>query len=95
MTVPRGSSTPTAIVEAIDLYRFFHAGDDETLALRGVSLRLYPGEVVAVTGAAPLVDGPPPERERRPEEIEGECGNVHVMSFRCQIGLVICSAAQI
>jgi len=50
MTVPPGSSTPTAIVEAIDLYRFFHAGDDETLALRGVSLRLYPGEVVAVTG---------------------------------------------
>lgn len=33
-----------------DLYRFFHAGDDETLALRGVSIRLLPGEVVAVTG---------------------------------------------
>lgn len=38
------------VVEAVDLYRFFHAGDDETLALRGVSLRLHPGEVVAVTG---------------------------------------------
>lgn len=50
VTVQRASTTPTAIVEAIDLYRFFHAGDDETLALRGVSLRLYPGEVVAVTG---------------------------------------------
>lgn len=49
VTVPHGSKAP-AIVEAIDLYRFFHAGDDETLALRGVSLRLYPGEVVAVTG---------------------------------------------
>jgi putative ABC transport system ATP-binding protein len=39
-----------ALVEAIDLYRFYHAGDDETLALRGVSLRLYGGELVAVTG---------------------------------------------
>jgi putative ABC transport system ATP-binding protein len=38
------------VVEAVDLYRFYHAGDDETLALRGVSLRLYPGELVAVTG---------------------------------------------
>lgn len=37
-------------LEAVDLYRFYHAGDDETLALRGVSLRTYPGEVVAVTG---------------------------------------------
>jgi putative ABC transport system ATP-binding protein len=44
------TATPDAIVDAIDLYRFFHAGDDETLALRGISLRLYPGEVVAVTG---------------------------------------------
>jgi putative ABC transport system ATP-binding protein len=43
-------ATPEAVVDAIDLYRFFHAGDDETLALRGISLRLYPGEVVAVTG---------------------------------------------
>ena len=32
----------TPVLEAIDLYRFYHAGDDETLALRGVSLRLYP-----------------------------------------------------
>ncbi len=44
------TTTPNSIVDAIDLYRFFHAGDDETLALRGISLRLYPGEVVAVTG---------------------------------------------
>jgi putative ABC transport system ATP-binding protein len=44
------AATPDAVVDAIDLYRFFHAGDDETLALRGISLRLYPGEVVAVTG---------------------------------------------
>ena len=40
----------TAVLEAESLYRFFHAGDDETLALQGVSLTLEPGEVVAVTG---------------------------------------------
>jgi putative ABC transport system ATP-binding protein len=39
-----------AALEATDLYRFFHAGDDETLALRGVSLTVDAGEVVAVTG---------------------------------------------
>jgi len=37
-------------VEAVDLYRFFHAGEDETLALRGVSLQVHRGEMVAVTG---------------------------------------------
>jgi putative ABC transport system ATP-binding protein len=40
----------TAVLEAENLFRFFHAGDDETLALQGVSLALEPGEVVAVTG---------------------------------------------
>jgi putative ABC transport system ATP-binding protein len=40
----------TAALHAESLYRFFHAGDDETLALRGVSLSLDPGELVAVTG---------------------------------------------
>jgi putative ABC transport system ATP-binding protein len=40
----------SAALEADDLYRFFHAGDDETLALRGVSLRVAGGEMVAVTG---------------------------------------------
>lgn len=50
MSVQHGSPTPDPIVSAIDLYRFFHAGDDETLALRGVSVRIYPGELVAVTG---------------------------------------------
>lgn len=35
---------------AHELYRFYHAGDDETFALRGVSLRVDAGEVVAVVG---------------------------------------------
>lgn len=39
-----------AVVQAVDLYRFYHAGDDETLALRGVSMEIERGEVVAVTG---------------------------------------------
>jgi putative ABC transport system ATP-binding protein len=37
-------------IEAESLYRFFHAGDDETLALQGVSLAVQPGAIVAVTG---------------------------------------------
>lgn len=37
-------------IEAHELYRFFHAGDEEVQALRGVSLGVSPGEVVAVTG---------------------------------------------
>ena len=37
-------------ISATDLYRFYHAGDDETLALQGVSLSLDAGEFVAVTG---------------------------------------------
>ncbi len=40
----------SAVLEARSLYRFFHAGDDETLALQGVSLELERGKVVAVTG---------------------------------------------
>jgi len=40
----------SATLEAESLYRFFHAGDDETLALQGVSLSVEAGELVAVTG---------------------------------------------
>jgi putative ABC transport system ATP-binding protein len=40
----------SAILDAHDLYRFFHAGDDETLALRGVTLCVDSGEVAAITG---------------------------------------------
>jgi putative ABC transport system ATP-binding protein len=38
------------VVEATNLYRFFHAGGEETQALTGVSLVARAGEVVAVTG---------------------------------------------
>ena len=40
----------SAALEARSLYRFYHAGDDETLALQGVSLDVERGELVAVTG---------------------------------------------
>ena len=41
-------NTPALVAE--NLYRFFHTGAEETLALRGVSFAVEPGEVVAVTG---------------------------------------------
>ena len=40
----------TPALSATSLYRFFHAGDDETLALQGVTLTVAAGELVAVTG---------------------------------------------
>ena len=40
----------TSVLEARDLYRFFHTGDEETLALRGVSIAVAAGELVAVSG---------------------------------------------
>ncbi|MCW2643405.1 MAG: transporter related protein [Dactylosporangium sp.] len=39
-----------AAIEAIELYRFYRAGEEETLALRGVSVRVEAGELVAVVG---------------------------------------------
>jgi putative ABC transport system ATP-binding protein len=40
----------TIVLEASELYRFYHAGDAETLALRGVSLVVEEGELVALIG---------------------------------------------
>jgi putative ABC transport system ATP-binding protein len=48
-TAAAGAGAPPALL-AQDLYRFFRAGDEETLALRGVSLQVAAGEVVAVVG---------------------------------------------
>lgn len=42
--------TGSPLIEAHDVYRFYHVGDDETLALRGVSLAVAAGEMVAVMG---------------------------------------------
>jgi putative ABC transport system ATP-binding protein len=38
------------VLDAQSLYRFFRSGDEETPALRGVSLTLRRGELVAVVG---------------------------------------------
>ena len=38
------------VLEAIDVYRFYHIGDEETLALRGVSVQVAAGEIVVVMG---------------------------------------------
>ena len=45
----RGAAHAGAL-RADRLYRFFHTGGEETLALRGVSLTVAAGEMVAVTG---------------------------------------------
>lgn len=37
-------------IEAFELYRFYHRGDVETAALRGVSLQVKAGEFVAIMG---------------------------------------------
>lgn len=38
------------LLEADRLFRFFHAGGEETVALAGVTLRIEVGELVAITG---------------------------------------------
>ncbi|HET6938675.1 MAG TPA: ATP-binding cassette domain-containing protein [Nocardioides sp.] len=40
----------SAALRADRIYRFYRAGDEETLAVRGISLELFSGEVVAVSG---------------------------------------------
>jgi putative ABC transport system ATP-binding protein len=41
---------PEAVLQARDLYRFYRAGDEETLALRGISLTVGGGQVLVVSG---------------------------------------------
>lgn len=38
------------VLEACELYRFFHSGEEEVKALRGVDLTLSAGEMVALVG---------------------------------------------
>jgi putative ABC transport system ATP-binding protein len=40
----------TPLAEAREIYRFYHALEDETIALRGVDLAVRGGELVAVVG---------------------------------------------
>ena len=47
---PRPDESQPPVLRADRLFRFFHAGDDEILALQGVDLSVSPGEVVAVAG---------------------------------------------
>ncbi|MER7189509.1 ABC transporter ATP-binding protein [Streptomyces flaveolus] len=48
--MPSGPSDDDVVLAARELYRFYRAGEEETLALRGVSLRVRRGETVAVVG---------------------------------------------
>jgi putative ABC transport system ATP-binding protein len=52
MTPPAGAAAPTGepVLLAHDLYRFYRTGDEETRALRGISLTVRAGEMVAVAG---------------------------------------------
>jgi putative ABC transport system ATP-binding protein len=41
---------PVTVLRARDLYRFYRVGDEETLALRGVSVAVAAGELLAISG---------------------------------------------
>jgi len=43
-------ATTETVLEARNLYRFFHSDEEETFALCGVSLRIDAGEMVAIVG---------------------------------------------
>ena len=42
----------SAVLEATDLYRFYHVGDEETRALRGVSLEVRPSQLTVLLGSS-------------------------------------------
>lgn len=46
----RSAGAEAPRLQALELYRFYHSGEDETVALRGVSLALARGDFVALTG---------------------------------------------
>src|SRR5271165_6537363 len=46
----KAQTTTEAVLAARNLYRFYYSDDDEILALRGVSLRVGAGEMVAIVG---------------------------------------------
>ena len=50
MGVAQPADAAGPLLEARELYRFYHAGEDETFALRGVSLAVERGEMVSIVG---------------------------------------------
>jgi putative ABC transport system ATP-binding protein len=50
MALTDGLCSDVPLVHVSELYRFYHNGDDETRALRGVTLIVNAGEMVAVVG---------------------------------------------
>ena len=50
MAVAEPLDVTEPVLEARELYRFYHTGDDETFALRGVSLAVDPREMVVIAG---------------------------------------------
>jgi putative ABC transport system ATP-binding protein len=50
MEMTTASRRPPIALRADRVYRFFRAGDEETLAVQGVTLSLAPGEMVCLSG---------------------------------------------